>query len=121
MASELCGQAALRERGQRHHSRHDVMSPDMIRQLPAGHALIVRGGYSPVLARLGVAWHDRAYKVARRRGAAVAPLTPAPAARAALVVPPMAGPTWPDLPLRTADQSPDAAPVGAATDDFPWS
>ena len=34
MASDLCGQAALRERGQDHHTRHDVMTPDMIRQLP---------------------------------------------------------------------------------------
>ena len=55
------------------------MTPDMIRQLPAGHALIVRGGYSPVVARLGVAWKDRAYKTARRRrGSAIAALTPAP-------------------------------------------
>ena len=47
------------------------MTPDMIRQLPAGHALIIRGGYAPVIARLGAAWKDRAYKTARRRGAAV--------------------------------------------------
>jgi type IV secretory pathway TraG/TraD family ATPase VirD4 len=78
MASELCGQAALKERGQDHHTRHDVMTPDMIRQLPAGHALIVRGGYAPVVARLGAAWKDRAYKTARRRAAAIAALTPAP-------------------------------------------
>jgi type IV secretion system protein VirD4 len=82
MASDLCGQAALKERGQDHHTRHEVMTPDMIRQLPAGHALIVRGGYAPVVARLGAAWKDRAYKTARRRGAAVAALTPAPAPEA---------------------------------------
>jgi type IV secretion system protein VirD4 len=80
MASDLCGQAAVRERGQDHHTRHEAMTPDMIRQLPAGHALIVRGGYAPVVARLGAAWKDRAYKTARRRGAAIAALTPAPAA-----------------------------------------
>ena len=123
MASELCGQAAFRERGQRHHSRHDVMTPDMIRQLPAGHALIVRGGYSPVLARLGVAWNDRAYRTARRRGAAVAALTPAPAARPA---PADGSNTAPDLagcpsarrprPEHTTPRS-----VGAASDDYPWS
>jgi type IV secretion system protein VirD4 len=79
MASDLCGQAALRERGQDHHTRHEAMTPDMIRQLPTGHALIVRGGYAPVVARLGAAWKDRAYKTARRRGAAVAALTPASA------------------------------------------
>ena len=49
------------------------MTPDMIRQLPAGYALIVRGGYAPVIARLGAAWKDRAYKTARRRaGTAIA-------------------------------------------------
>jgi type IV secretory pathway TraG/TraD family ATPase VirD4 len=78
MASDLCGQAALKERGQDHHTRHEVMTADMIRQLPAGHALIVRGGYAPVVARLGAAWKDRAYKTARRRAAAIAALAPAP-------------------------------------------
>src|SRR5207245_3155162 len=67
MASDLCGQAALRERGQDHHTRHEAMTPDMIRQLPAGHALIVRGGYAPVIARLGAAWKDPAYKTADRK------------------------------------------------------
>ena len=61
MASDLCGQAALSEHGQDHHTRHDVMTPDMIRQLPAGHALIMRGGHAPVIARLGAAWKDRVY------------------------------------------------------------
>jgi type IV secretion system protein VirD4 len=78
MASDLCGTAALREHGQDHHSRHDVMTPDMIRQLPAGCALVIRGGYAPVLACLGTAWKDRAYKRARRNGTAIADLTPAP-------------------------------------------
>ena len=80
MASDLCGQAALRERGQRHHTRHEAMTSDMIRQLPAGHALIIRGGYAPVIARLGAAWKDPLYKTARRRGAAIARLAPHPAA-----------------------------------------
>ena len=57
------------------------MTPDMIRQLPAGHALIIRGGYAPVIARLGAAWKDPAYKAARRAGTAVAALTPAARAR----------------------------------------
>ena len=51
----------------------------MIRQLPAGHALVIRGGHTPVIARLGAAWKDPAYRRARRRGAAVARLTPAAA------------------------------------------
>ena len=63
MASELCGQAAFTERirfrgrdGDREEHRriwHDVMTPDMIRQLPAGHALVIRGSHTPVIARLG--------------------------------------------------------------------
>jgi type IV secretion system protein VirD4 len=122
MASELCGQAALKERGQDHHTRHDVMTPDMIRQLPAGHALIVRGSYSPVLARLGVAWKDRAYKTARRRGTAVAAITAAPAVPRVLTEPPLEYPVWPDAPLRSADHRADeAASVGTASDDYPWS
>ena len=43
----------------------------MIRQLPARFALVVRGGLSPVVARLPMAWKDRAYKKARRGGWAV--------------------------------------------------
>jgi hypothetical protein len=62
------------------HTRHEAMTPDMIRQLPAGYALIIRGGYAPVIARLGAAWKDPLYKAARRRGAAIARLAPAPAA-----------------------------------------
>jgi len=78
MASDLCGTTALREHGWDCHTRHEVMTPDMIRQLPAGCALVIRDGYAPVVARLGVAWKDRAYKRARRCGTAIATLTPAP-------------------------------------------
>ena len=67
MASELCGQAAFTERvritgGQAHHEDrrvwHDVLTPDMIRQLPARHALVIQGGYAPVIIRLAAAWND---------------------------------------------------------------
>ena len=92
-ASKLCGQAGLYEhtrprglfeRRDRHSSderlsRVDVMSPDMIRQLPEGRALIIRGSLAPTVARLPRAWKTRQYRRARRRGLAVAPLTPAPA------------------------------------------
>lgn len=80
MASKLCGTAAYREHGQDHLTRHPVMSEDMIRQLPAGHALVIRGGLSPVVARLPMVWKDRAYKRARRRGYATAAITAAPQA-----------------------------------------
>jgi type IV secretion system protein VirD4 len=84
MASDLCGQAAFTEsigvhgpesdRGQERRIWHDVMTQDIIRQLPDGHALVMRGSLSPVIARLGIAWKDRAYKAARRAGTAVAQL-----------------------------------------------
>ena len=55
-ASTLCGQASWKIRGQDHATRHDVATPDMIRQLPAGFALVIRGGCAPVIARLPRAW-----------------------------------------------------------------
>jgi type IV secretion system protein VirD4 len=105
MAGELCGQAAFTERvhqrtrdGARSERRrvwHDVMTPDMVRQLPAGHGLVIRGSHAPVIARLAVAWKDPVYKAARRAGTATARLAPAPgpaalpgAARPGAAVPP---------------------------------
>jgi type IV secretion system protein VirD4 len=67
-AAKLCGQASWKVRGQDHATRHDVATPDMIRQLPAGFALVIRGGCAPVIARLPRAWKNPAYRRARRRG-----------------------------------------------------
>ena len=69
-ASTLCGQASWKIRGQDHATRHDVATPDMIRQLPAGFALVIRGGCAPVIARLPRAWKNPAYRRARRLGQA---------------------------------------------------
>jgi type IV secretion system protein VirD4 len=69
-ASKLCGQAAWKIRGDYHATLHDVATPDMIRQLPAGYALVIRGGYAPVVARLPRAWNNPAYRRARRAEAA---------------------------------------------------
>lgn len=77
-ASALCGTAALKEarsprlwprHGGYHdpYQRHPVMTPEMIRQLPARFALVIRGGMSPVVARLQMAWNDPAYKRAKAR------------------------------------------------------
>jgi len=77
-ASELCGQTSFRLRGQEHLTRHDICDPAMLRELPDGYALLIRGGRAPVLARLPRAWTDRAYKRARRQGRAVY-RAPAPA------------------------------------------
>ncbi len=77
-ASMLCGTAAMREHGEEWTSRHLVITPDMIRQLPATRALVIRGGYSPVIARLRMAWKDPACRRARANREAVALLTAAP-------------------------------------------
>ena len=53
----------------------------MIRQLPAGFALVIRGGCAPVIARLPRAWRNPAYRRARHHAPgeparAWAPLVP---------------------------------------------
>jgi type IV secretion system protein VirD4 len=67
-ASTLCGQASWKLRGQDHVTRHDVATPDMIRQLPAAFALVIRSNCAPVIARLPQAWKNPAYRRARRLG-----------------------------------------------------
>ena len=136
MASELCGQACFTERDRgRWNGRargydadrdrriwHDVMTADMIRQLPVGHALVIRGGYAPVIARLGAAWKDPAYKAARRAGTATARLTPAAEVPAAWPGP--AAPGKPAQPRRlraVPDTGAEAAGGDVGPDDFPWS
>jgi type IV secretion system protein VirD4 len=86
-ASALCGTAAMREHGEDRHTRHPVMAPDMIRQLPNGYALVIRGSYACIIAKLPMGWNDRAYRRARRTGQAIAMLTPV-AERTPLIVPP---------------------------------
>jgi type IV secretory pathway TraG/TraD family ATPase VirD4 len=115
-ASKLCGHAAFTEHGKDHTSRHEVATPDMIRQLPARFALVIRGGAAPVIARLPAAWNDRAYKKARSRGQAIAALTPAAAAAApAAPVPPR--PNGGE-PVADDQLPPDPFPPGT---EFPWS
>jgi type IV secretory pathway TraG/TraD family ATPase VirD4 len=107
-ASKLCGQASWKVRGQEHTSRHDVATPDMIRQLPAGFALVIRGGCAPVIARLPRAWKNPAYRRARRHGS----ITTEPAYE----VPAADEWTDPDIP----DHVPDGLIPGDDT-SFPWS
>jgi type IV secretory pathway TraG/TraD family ATPase VirD4 len=106
-ASKLCGQAAFTEHGKDHTSRHEVATADMIRQLPARFALVIRGGCAPVIARLPAAWNDKTYKKARRRGQAIAALTPATAVAAE-----------PVPAVRDDELPPDPFPPGTS---FPWS
>ncbi len=112
-ASKLCGQAAFKERGQDHHSRHDVATPDMIRQLPPGFALVIRGGCSPVITRLPRAWNAPAYRRARRRGRAITALTHARAP-----MPELARRARPVAPVRPDELPPDPFPPGTT---FPWT
>jgi type IV secretory pathway TraG/TraD family ATPase VirD4 len=117
-ASTLCGTAAMREHGEDRHSRHPVMTPEMIRQLPAGRALVIRGGYAPVIARLPMAWKDPLYRHARRARQATAPITPAPEYATTPLAPLPPEVTWPD------DLEPAGAPGfsnGANRDvRYPW-
>ena len=109
-ASTLCGQASWKVRGQDHATRHDVATPDMIRQLPAGFALIIRGGCAPVIARLPRAWKNPAYRRARRLG-------PAPASTSAQTA---RYPALPDPELDIPDHVPADWIPGSGT-DYPWS
>ena len=109
-ASTLCGQASWKVRGQDHATRHDVATPDMIRQLPAGFALIIRGGCAPVIARLPRAWKNPAYRRARRLG-------PAPASTSAQTA---SYPALPDPEPGIPDHVPADWIPGSGT-DYPWS
>jgi hypothetical protein len=50
----------------------------MVRQIPAGYALALRGGLSPVLCRVPVAWRNWRYLLARLRGRQIATVQAAP-------------------------------------------
>ena len=108
-AAKLCGQASWKIRGQDHASRYDVATPDMIRQLPGGFALVIRGGCAPVIARLPRAWNRSAYRRARRLGRA----------------PAVYGQAWPPELQWEDEYIPDHVPADWAPggDDprFPWS
>lgn len=112
-ASKLCGQAAWKIRGHYHATWHDIATPDMIRQLPAGFALVIRGGYAPVVARLPRAWNNPAYKRARLAGAVTMIRD---------LVPPAAPPELP--PGRGPAGIPDHVPDDLMTgwdEEFPWN
>ena len=125
-ASALCGTTAMKETRNifgphydRHdlYARHPVMSPDMIRQLPGRYALLLRGGMSPVIARLPMAWTDLTYKRARRAGHATAALTAAEPTRLWHEVPRPREP-WPiDDPATGPIPS---APEWDDPDRYPW-
>ncbi len=123
-ASKLCGQAAYTEHGQEHASRHDVMTPAMIRALPPWRGLIIRAGCpAPVVAHLARAWRAREYRRARRQGWAVAQIAAAPAAALAEISRPQSGRDLaPVARLRPVAAVPDVAEVRPAELDaaYPW-
>ena len=90
----------------------------MLRELPDGYALLVRGGRAPVIAKLPRAWTDRAYKQARRHGRAIY-RAPAPAAAASraftLPAPDPPAATAPDGNSHSAGGNGHREPAG-----FPW-
>jgi type IV secretion system protein VirD4 len=123
-ASALSGTTPMKEtrntfgHHREHHdiyTRHPIMAPDMIRQLPARQALIVRGGMSPVIARLPMAWNDPAYKRARRAAAGQARTITEPNLAA--------GVPQPRAPWPGPDTGPGPSPSSPGWDDLgprPW-
>ena len=82
LITDICGKAFLRDRGQEaKFTHHDLMTADMIRQLPDGHGLLISDNNPPVIVRLGNVWASETYKAARKAGtdiAAIEAATPAP-------------------------------------------
>jgi len=82
----------------------------MVRELPKGRALVIRGGLSPVIVKTPRAWRAPEYRAARRRHQTIAALIPAQAYRsidAAVPVPPL---------------EPVLEPAGGQpAPDYPWS
>ena len=110
-ASILCGQASWKVRGQDHATRHDVATPDMIRQLPTAFALVIRSNCAPVIARLPQAWRNPAYRRARHLGHApwtTAAELPAPEEDSDVDLPDYVPAEW----LRGED---------GTTTSFPWN
>ena len=95
----------------------------MIRQLPPKFALVIRGGLSPVIARLPMAWRDRAYRKAKRGGWAVyqtpvQAVTPARRPAAQPVLSPV--PVRAALTAAPAPEPPVTVPAGTGSEEFPW-
>lgn len=75
--SRLCGQVSFRQRRPfKQHVWHDVLTASMIRQLPPQFVVLIRGAYSPVIAKLARGWRHPAYRRLARDGRAIASITP---------------------------------------------
>ncbi len=67
MAEKLSGEVALSEHGHDASARHPVLSAEMVRELPDGFGVLLRGNLAPVVVRLPMAWKDRTYRRALKR------------------------------------------------------
>jgi type IV secretion system protein VirD4 len=76
-AAKLVGDTAYTEHGQDHSSRHLVLTDAMVRAIPRGYGLLIRGDLSPVIAHIPVVWRDPRYLWARIMGRACVMVTPA--------------------------------------------
>lgn len=110
--SKLTGDTAYTEHGQEHSTRHPILTEAMVRQMPDKYELVIRGGLSPVICRVPVAWRNWRYLLARLRGRHIAAVHAAPTTAdseppAALdPVQPGAGP-WVGEDFRAAPVSPE--------------
>jgi type IV secretion system protein VirD4 len=76
MASEICDTATYQVRGKAGETAdYPVATQGMISRVPKRRALVLRGGYAPVIAHLPMVWHDWRYRWARLTGGTVADLT----------------------------------------------
>lgn len=123
MAAKVCGQVSLKQKnvkGEDYYTQVDIIDPGMVRALPKGRALVIRGGLSPVIVKTPQAWRMPEYRAARRRGQAIAALVPAQAHRA--VGDPDAMQPQPDAAVPTAADRPALEPAGSKpAPGYPWS
>ena len=61
--SQACGSVQMRHHGSKSYTSVPVMDESMIRQLPRGHALLLRGNLPPLIIRSGRVWDDKLYKL----------------------------------------------------------
>jgi hypothetical protein len=129
-ASDLCGTVSFRRRGASEtYDMFPVITRDMIRQLPAGWALIIRNNLSPVVVRLARGWEYRPQRRLARRGKAAAEITPPPVIAAVASAP--AVPAAPAPPKGTLVLAPAPPPEavqasgngtnGSSAAHYPWS
>jgi type IV secretion system protein VirD4 len=120
MAAKVCGQVSLKQKGlngEDYYSQFDIIDPAMVRDLPKGRALVIRGGLSPVIVKTPKAWRAPEYRAAKRYHQDIAALIPAQAHRsidAALMTEPLppAGGVLEPVGGQPAPPEP--------TSDYPW-